>query len=403
MSKAARYDSKFARAVIMCGMSKGVLAHRARLIEESVTLALNARAKELKASGQEVYNLTAGELAIETPDYIQKHVAKTLHLNKYTPAAGLPELRQAIAKEASSFYGPEYSADNVVVTAGAKPALAASFFSLINPGDEVIVPVPMWVSYRYIIELAGGKVIEAPLNKKFDLDVQEIMRRVTGRTKAIIINSPHNPTGSIFSSGSLEKLAKSIKGKAITVISDDIYAKLVFDQNYKPTQSYGFDRIVIINGFSKSQAITGWRIGYLVADKEIARSAGSLLSHIMGNAPVQSQQAALAALKRHDKPPALPSLKMKRRIIERGLAEIPKLSYNLPRGAFYVFLDLKGVTSDSSAWCEELLSRTGVMLVPGEAFSAPGYARMSFVADERTLEAALARLKTFISRTEQSQ
>lgn len=367
---------------------------------ESVTLALNARAKKLAAEGKTIYNLTAGELAGDTPEYIRSAVAKTLRQNKYTPVAGLPELRQAIARESREFYGLDWiGPDNVVVTAGAKPALYASFLALLDPGDEVIVPMPAWGSYNDLIRLAGGVAVEAPLTEEFDLDPAAIETKISPRTKAIIINSPQNPTGAIFSKPALDQLAKALKGSAVTVIADDIYSKLVYEDGFTLVPTRGFERVIIINGFSKSQALTGWRIGYAIADQAIAQAITSLLSHIAGNAAVPSQQAALEALSRHDRPPAetLQTLKRQRLLVHKALQAIPGLKHRLPGGAFYFMVDLRGITDNSLEWCERLLSETGVALVPGEAFGAPGFARLTFVTDETTLTAALEQVERFIA------
>ncbi len=351
----------------------------------------------MAVEGRDIYNLTAGELAIDTPLYIQAEVGKTLHLNKYTPVAGLSELRANIAMKARTFYHQDWiESANVVVTAGVKPALYAALMAIINPGDEVIVPVPAWVSYHSLIELAGGVVVEVALSDSFDLDVNAVGAKITTRTKAIIINSPHNPTGSIFSQMSMEKMVDLLRDKAVTVIADDIYSKLVYDPEFVSIGSYDFDKLVIVNGFSKSQALTGWRIGYLIGEKEIAQAVANLLSHTMGNASVPSQQAALAALAQNDVPQALPQLIKQRQLVVEGLMRIPRLKYHLPGGAFYVFLNIRDITVDSAKWCEELLVKKGVALVPGEAFSAPGFARLSFVADEATLLKALALMSEFV-------
>jgi aspartate aminotransferase len=381
---------------------KTVLADRMEGMGESATLALNTRAKQLAAEGKPIYNLTAGELATDTPGYIQQEVSKTLDQNKYTPVAGLPQLRHEIAANARLFYGLDWIEDgNVVVTAGAKPALYATFLALINPGDEVIVPTPAWVSYNQLIRLAGGKVVEVPLTARFDLDVEAIIAKVTPKTKAIIINSPQNPTGAIYSKESLIKLSRDLEGSGITVISDDIYAKLVYDRSFTPVPTCGFTNIVIINGFSKSQALTGWRIGYLIAyDHHVAHAATSLLSHMLGNAPLPSQYAALAALAQGDQPPqeTLDTLAKQRQLVGAVLNGTKNISYVEPGGAFYVFLDVRKITGDSARWCEQLLLETGVALVPGEAFSAPGFARLSFVADEPTLTKGIGLIKEFAAK-----
>lgn len=375
------------------------LSKRMATMSESATLALNARAKQLTDEGKTIYNLTAGELATDTPPYVQEAVAGVLGKNKYTAVAGMPELREAIAKNAAAFYELGWiSKENIVVTGGAKPALYATFLAIVNPGDEVIVPTPSWVSYNHLIELAGGKVVEVPMTENFDLDVKAILKKVHHKTKAVLLNSPHNPTGTIFSKTALDELSEGLKGSHVTVISDDIYAKLVYDESFTLVPTCGFERLIIINGFSKSQSLTGWRIGYVVAEKNVANAITVLLSHITGNAAVPSQYAALAALEHGDQPPmeTLETLVKHRAIVTEALSGIQGVSYHQPGGAFYAFLDVREVTTDSAKWCEDLLVATGVALVPGEAFSAPGYARLSFVADEHTLRTALSHIQQFV-------
>lgn len=378
-----------------------ILASRLDNLDESATMALNARAKQLQQSGKTIYNLTAGELASDTPEYVRSAVSQVLDRNKYTAVTGLPELRSAIAETARRAYGLDWiTAENVVVTAGAKPALYTSLLSIIDPGDEVIVPVPAWVSYRHLISLVGGVTVEVPLSDSFDLDPEAIAAKLTSKTKAIILNSPHNPTGAIFSKAALERLSELLKGSGVTVIADDIYAKLIYDDSFTLVPTCGFEKVIIINGFSKSQALTGWRIGYCLAETEVVKAIAKLLSHTMGNASVPSQHAALAALERRDTPPAETTALLKKhlKMVETALEDCPPLKYRKPGGAFYVFIDVRGITSDSAQWCEDLLEQTGVALVPGEAFSAPGFARLSFVADEKTLAGALDGIKSFVSK-----
>ena len=387
-------------------MTQGLLADRLGRLAESSTLALNARVKQMVASGQAIFNLTAGELDSDTPVYIQKAVAGTLALNKYTPVAGTPALREAIALHANSFYAPHvFAPAEVVVTGGAKPALSGAFLALLNPGDEVIVPTPAWVSYRHLIELAGGIVVPVPLTKHWDLDVEAIAASLTPRTKAIIVNSPQNPTGSVFSGPAMKALSKLLAGLPVVVIADDIYAKLVFTPSYRPISTYNFnpDRLVIINGFSKSQALTGWRIGYLLAPVAIAEAVTKLLSHSNGNAPVPGQQAALAALAAGDVPEMLGTLKERRDLVANTLKDIPEITFELPGGAFYFLLDLQAVTRDTLLWCEKLLADYHVALVPGEAFDAPGYARLSFAASNDTLEGGIAGIKKCVQNKEKQR
>lgn len=381
-----------------------MLSKRLANLEESVTLALNAKVKALQASGQVVYNLTAGEPDQNTPIYIQKDVAKALDQNKYTASAGLPALRSAIASSARDFYGAKWvTAENVVVTAGVKPALFASFQALLDPGDEVIIPTPSWVSYRHLMELAGGVVVEVPLRANFDLDTEAIAKKIRRKTKIILINSPHNPTGAVFSAKEIAKLAKAVKNKPIFILSDDIYARLVYGNDYSPITTHPFNKdwLIIVNGFSKSQALTGWRIGYLIAPPTLATAATQLLSHVFGNAPLPGQIAALSALKRGDQPPMLKDLTRRRDLVSKALAKIPRIKFTRPGGAFYFFIDVRQLTHNTRAWCEKLLEQKGVALVPGEAFGLPGFVRLSFAASDKTIVDGLKNLREFIMKEDQ--
>jgi aspartate aminotransferase len=386
--------------VILELMIDTILADRMGQMDESVTLALNARAKQMAKDGKTVYNLTAGELSSNTPTYIQEAVARTLGLNKYTPVAGLPELRAAIADNSREFYGLDWiRPENVVVTGGAKPALYASLLAIINPGDEVIVPVPYWVSYKQLIELVGGVMVEVPLTESYDLDVDAITGAITPKTKAIILNSPHNPTGAVFTSAALKRVAEAINAHDVTVISDDIYAKLVYDDSFTLVPTCDFERVIIINGYSKSQALTGWRIGYVLAETGVAKAITSVLSHVTGNASLPAQQAGLAASLKGDLPPTatLATLVAQRKLADGELSKIPGLSHNMPGGAFYIYLDVREITKDSAAWCERLLTQYGVALVPGEAFGTPGFARLTFAGDLAALTSGIAKIHEFVS------
>jgi aspartate aminotransferase len=231
------------------------------------------------------------------------------------------------------------------------------------------------------------------------------LSKVTKRTKAIIINSPHNPTGAIFSADSLKTLAAKLNEQRVMVIADDIYVKLTYTDNFLPVPSAGFTNLVIVNGFSKSQALTGWRIGYATADKQLIQAMINLQSHLLGNAALPSQEAALAALTKHDQPPAstISALKRQRQMVMDSLDALAGIDYHCPEGAFYIFIDLRRLTKlPSSEWCERLLNQTGVALVPGEAFSAPGFARLSFVAGGSALEPALKALSEFVCREKKS-
>lgn len=377
-------------------MSKNFLADRMSVLEESTTLALNAKAKALAAGGRTIYNLTVGELACETPEYIQTFVAGKLNENKYTPPAGLPELREKIAGHCRQFYNLNWiTSDNVIVTGSAKPALWAIFTALLDEDDEIIIPVPAWVSHIELVKIVGAKVITTKLDSNNDLDIADIRRKITDKTKSILLNSPHNPTGGIFSSDKLTQLAKLVNSKKIVIISDDIYSKLVYVNNFVPVPKHNFKYIVIIGGFSKSQAITGWRIGYLIAPVQIAKAVNTLLSHVTGNASLLGQYAGIIAMDHGDKQAGYRHLKSNRELVCRTLSEIENISFVKPAGAFYVFFDVSKMNKNSVEWCEQLLDKTGIALVPGEAFRAPGFARMSFVGNSTILETSLNLIAEF--------
>ncbi len=366
-------------------------------LEESATLALNARVKKMAADGKEVCNLTAGELSCETPQYIQEFAAKKLDQNKYTPVNGLPDLREAIAEYARSFYKQDWiKTENVVVCSSVKPGIWASLVSVVNPGDEVILPSPTWVSYKHLLRIVGAKLIQTKLTESFDLDINEIKSKITKKTKVILLNSPQNPTGATYSPDKIEHLVDVANKNNITVLSDEIYSRLVFDEQFKPVSSFGFNNLIILDGFSKSQALTGWRIGYIIAPVQTAKDCTKILSHTTGNAPVISQYAAIATLKRGNQPVMFDKLKSNLELAGKKLDRINQLRYIKPSGAFYIFLDLRQMTDKSLKWCEDLLRKKGVALVPGEAFDAPGFARMSFSADSETISKGIDLIKEFV-------
>jgi aspartate aminotransferase len=379
-------------------MKRIPLSRRVANLEESATLALNARVTQLKAEGRTVYNFTAGELDGPTPLFIQKKIARELENNKYTPTAGRLSLREAIAAYETKRLGKKVAGGNVVVTSGAKSGLYGLFQILLDKGDEVILPTPAWVSYAHMIELAGGKVIQAPLKTNNDLDVQNIVKAITPKTKAIVINSPNNPTGSVFSDSALRQLAAKVKNRPIFVVTDEIYSTLSYDRKYKPLTKLGLplENQIIINGFSKSQALTGWRIGYVVAPPEIVSVLNSFLSHAMGNASLPAQLAAEAALAKGNQPTMYKILERRRKLVTNELNKIPQINFTEPGGAFYFWLDIRNLSKNSLSWCEELLNQTGVALVPGEAFFDPGFVRLSFAADDKLLKAGLKKLAEFV-------
>lgn len=369
-------------------------------LQESVTLALNAAAKELQRKGVDVVNLTAGELEETTPLFVQKAVESKLQENRYTPSLGFEQLRIGIARSIAKEYAWEIRASQVAVTAGAKQALFEAFQVILRPGDEVIILTPSWVSYEHQVCLAGGVPIFCPLDTNFDLDIEAIRARISAKTRAIILNSPHNPTGALFSRERLSELGNMTRQLPIYWVVDDIYRTLVFNAHYESPAHFISDKkyLVLVNGFSKSHALTGWRIGYAVADPEIIAAIGVFQSHTSGNPSLPSQYAALAALDLAEfTAGVVDALKEKRDLAARILNTIPDISFVLPEGAFYFFIDVGRIEKDAVVFCKTLLEEAHVALVPGNAFHAPGHVRLSFTGPKEILSEGLKRLKEFIA------
>jgi aspartate aminotransferase len=376
------------------------LSKRLDLLAESTTISLNAKAEAMRKQGVAVYNLTVGELDFATPPSIQRAVAKRLSDNKYTHTLGLIELRTAIAKDVFDFYDMACTPDQVAVTTGAKQALSNIFQILCNAKDEVIIPTPSWVSYEPEVLLAGGVPKFVPLTSRFDLDVEQIRLAISPNTKAILINSPHNPTGSVFSQKSLKAFAKLIDENNLYAVVDDIYGKLLYTDSYVPLSKYLKDKekLVIINGFSKSHALTGWRIGYMVASTKIIEANNRLQSHITGNPSIISQYAGLEAVARKSITSSfIKTLRRRKDLTESLLKEIPGIAFTSPQGAFYFFIDISKIDKDDVSFAEALLCQCQVAVVPGSAFRAPGYIRISFACDQSVIKKAIQNLKFFIS------
>ncbi len=374
---------------------------KTKIISESLTLKLNFLAKKLATEGKKIINLTAGELDFPTPLSVQKEIKKNLHLNKYTPTVGFESLRQAVAGLVSREYRWKISPKNVAITSGSKQALFESMFAILQKGDEVILPSPDWVTYRNQILLNDAIPVIVPLNEKFDLDVEKIKKAITQKTKAIILNSPNNPTGSIYSKTSLQKLGRILRNKSIYLIVDDIYRKIIYDQTtyvspmfYAPQKKY----LILINGFSKSQALTGWRIGYVVAEEKIIEAINAYQSHTTGNAPLLSQIAAQKVIETGDKTDKfIKVLKARRNMVDKLLRKVSKISYELPQGAFYYFINVSKIETNTVKFCERLL-KSGLALVPGEAFGKSGFVRLSFAVSEPELVQGMKIFKKFCEK-----
>ncbi|MFZ5829190.1 MAG: pyridoxal phosphate-dependent aminotransferase [Planctomycetota bacterium] len=384
-------------------------------LEPSATMAMAAKAKELQAAGHKVYDLSLGEPDFATPEHIcQAAVAamKAGHTH-YTAASGIPELKKAVVESYRARHGLEYQPTQVVVSNGAKHAIHNTFTVLLNPGDEVIIPAPYWVSYAELVKLNGGVpvVVNTEEANDFRLTVDQFRAAITDRTKVLLLCSPSNPTGTMYAPEDLAALADVVLEKDLTVVSDEIYEHLVYSGHRFasfPTVRPGLqDRTVLINGVSKTYAMTGWRIGWSISPVALAKAMGDLQSQETSNPCSISQYAAIEALRGPQEcvGQMLEQFARRRDYVVQRIRKIPGFSCAEMAGAFYAFINIKkhlgraynGKTIDNSAdWCLELLAQQGVATVMGSAFGAEGYARVSFATSLETLGAAFDRIEEFV-------
>lgn len=390
------------------------LAARAKKLEPSVTLAASAKANALKAAGKDVLSLTVGEPDFATPQNIQLAAIQAIQNGKasyYTPSAGISSLRQAIAQYIETYYGLTYETKNVIVTDGAKFALYLLFQATLNPLDEVLIPVPYWVSYGEQVKLAEGKpvFISGDQANHFKITVTQLEAARTDKTKLLILNSPSNPTGMIYSAEELRLIGEWAVQHGVLIVSDDIYGRLVYNgATFTPIATLSEEirqQTMIINGVSKSYAMTGWRIGYAVGDEKIIAAMNDIASQSTSNPTAVSQYAAVEALTGEQD-----TVEQMRRAFEQRLNHIypkvtalPGVELQKPQGAFYLFPNVKKTLElcgykDVTAWVDDLLEEAQVALVTGAGFGAPENVRISYATDLETLEKAIARIADFINK-----
>jgi aspartate aminotransferase len=391
-------------------MSSNLLSQRVVRMAESETLKMSQMARELKAKGHEVINLSIGEPDFDTPDAI-KQVAKDAldaGFTKYTPVPGIPELREAISKKFKEENNLDYKASQIVVSNGAKQTLANIFLSLLDQDDEVIVLAPYWVSYSEIIKLAEGKTVllKAGIESDFKVSAEDIEKAITPKTKALLFSSPCNPTGSVYLESELKAIAQVIsKHPGIIIVADEIYEYINFTGKHISIGSFPEvkDQTVTVNGFSKGYAMTGWRLGYMGGPQWLSDACNKVQGQITSGANSFSQKAATFALQ--TKLPETELMKtafLKRRdLVLQLLQEIPGVKVNLPLGAFYIFPDISayfGKKSDkmeinnATDFCDYILQEAYVAVVSGAAFGADECFRISYAASEAELKEAVARM-----------
>jgi aspartate aminotransferase len=371
----------------------------------STTLAITARAKELAAQGHNVVNFGAGEPDFDTPDFIKKAAIKAMDsgFTKYTPSIGTQELREAICAKFKRDNGLDYKPNQIVVSCGAKHSLFNIIQVLVDDSDEVIFQAPYWVSYPEMVKAAGGKsvVISTTQATGFKITPDLLKKKITSKTKILILNSPSNPTGVMYSPEELAQLAKICVEHKIYVISDEIYEKLVYDNiKFSSIASLGkeiFDLTITVNGVSKAYAMTGWRIGYAAGPVEIMEYIKKYQDHSTSNPTSISQVAAMAALAAPDD--TITSMcqvfKGRRDLILQCLDQIPQISYIRPQGAFYVFCDVSKI-GDGATIAKQMLDDIKVAVIPGDGFGTPEYIRLSFATSEAKIKEGISRIGKWI-------
>ncbi|TKH07072.1 pyridoxal phosphate-dependent aminotransferase [Peribacillus simplex] len=387
------------------------LANRVQSLTPSTTLAITAKAKELKAQGLDIIGLGAGEPDYNTPQHIID--AALLSMNegqtKYTPSAGLPKLKEAIAAKLKRDQGLEYKTSEILVGSGAKHALYTLFQAILDEEDEVIVPIPYWVSYPEQIKLADGKpvYVVGTEENQYKITKEQLEQAITEKTKAVIINSPSNPTGMLYSREELAAIGEVCLAHDILIVSDEIYEKLVYG-NAKHTSIAEISpelkkQTIIINGVSKSHSMTGWRIGYAVGEESIIKAMTNLASHSTSNPTTTAQFGAIAAYEGTQEPVEEMRQAFEGRLnkIYDKLVEIPGISCIKPQGAFYLFPNVKRAVeltgySNVEDFTTALLEEAQVAVIPGSGFGAPDNIRLSYATSLELLEAAVERIHSFV-------
>ena len=391
------------------------LSKKAAAVKPSSTLAITAKAKELKAQGKDVVGFGAGEPDFNTPENICEAAIKAIKdgFTKYTPASGTNELKAAISKKFKEFNGLDYDTDQIVISNGGKHSLTNIFTALINPGDEVIIPAPFWLSYPEIVKLAGGVpvIVTTTKEQNFKLTAEALAAAVTDKTKALVLNTPNNPTGMLYTEEELRAIAKVAVEKDFYVVADEMYEMLVYgEQKHISIASLGkdiYDRTITCSGLAKSYAMTGWRIGYTGSSKEIAKMMGSVQSHQTSNPNSIAQKAAVEALNGPQDSVATMHAEFdkRRQYMYKRICEMPHVSTIEPMGAFYVFVDVSDVLGkdykgqkieDTSKMAEILIEEYNVAVVPCADFGFADHIRLSYAISLEQIEKGLDRIETFL-------
>jgi aspartate aminotransferase len=381
------------------------ISERAAQLTPSLTLSIDSKAKAMKAEGLDVCGFGAGEPDFDTPEHIKRAAIEALEagFTKYTPNAGIPELRQAIADKFAADNGLNYRAGQVVVSNGAKHACYNAILATCQPGDEVIIPAPYWVSYPDMVRLVGAEPVIVPTSERnaWKMRSEDFENAMTPRTKMLIMNSPGNPTGSVYTREELEAIVNVAAEEDIYVLSDEIYEKLVYDDvkhvSIASLSKEAYDLTITVNGFSKAYAMTGWRLGYLAAPDAVVRAVDSIQSHTSSNPSSFSQYGALAALKGDQQPLSdmREEFEMRRNYMFDRLSKISNITAVKPQGAFYILVNISQLGLTSQNFADRLLSKANVAVVPGAAFGDDRTVRFSYATSLDVIKKGLDRFQDF--------
>ena len=381
------------------------ISHRAAALSPSLTLAIDSKAKQMKAEGLDVVGFGAGEPDFDTPQHIKDAAAKALAagFTKYTPAAGIPELRQAIADKHKRENGLSYKPSQIIVSCGGKHSCYNVILATCEEGDEVIIPSPYWLSYPEMVKLASARPVIVPTTDKteFKLTPEALRQAITPRTRLLILNSPSNPTGSVYSPEEIRTLGDICIERGVLMMSDEIYEHLLYDGAvHKSVASFSrdhFEHTIIVHGFAKAWSMTGWRLGWCAAPEPIAKAIDAVQSHSTSNATSFAQKGAVAALTgpQDHLPLWLAEFNKRRTFAWKRFNSIPGISCVNAKGAFYLFPKISGTGLKSSEFCARLLEAEKVAAVPGIAFGADEFVRISYATSMANLEKGLERIERF--------
>lgn len=392
------------------------LSDRLLAMEESATIAMSRKSRELKSEGKDVISLSLGEPDFYTPDFIKEEAKQAMDDNytTYTPVPGYQELREAICEKFERDNELHYTPDQIVVSTGAKQSIANVVMSLVNPGDEVIIPAPYWVSYIEIVKVAGGipVIVNADINADFKVSGEELAPHLSDRTKLIMFSTPCNPTGSVYSRTELKSIADVLsKNKHVVALCDEIYEHINFKSKHESLAQFDeiYDQVVTVNGVSKAWAMTGWRIGYIGAPKTIAAACSKVQGQFTSGANAIAQRAAIVAMKKDPSflSDMLNAFKSRRALVLDELKKIEGVKVNEPEGAFYFFPDITSffgksvddyTINNATDLSMYLLETCQVAVVTGEAFGDPNCVRISYATDEKTLTEAMQRMDNALQK-----